>query len=119
MRMMLQQDEPDDYVLATGEKHFVREFVERAFDHVGRRIAWRGKGLEETGSTPRPDISSSRSILGISVLPRLTFCSAIPERRDKSSAGATRRALRTWSGRWSRATASRCGWRGERVNRHD
>jgi GDPmannose 4,6-dehydratase len=49
MWMMLQQDEPDDYVLATGEKHSVREFVERAFDHVGRRIAWRGAGVEETG----------------------------------------------------------------------
>jgi GDPmannose 4,6-dehydratase len=49
MWMMLQQDEPDDYVLATGEKHAVREFVELAFDHVGRRIAWRGKGAEETG----------------------------------------------------------------------
>ena len=49
MWMMLQQDEPDDYVLATGEKHSVREFVERAFDHVGRRIAWRGDGVEETG----------------------------------------------------------------------
>jgi GDPmannose 4,6-dehydratase len=49
MWMMLQQDEPDDYVLATGEKHSVREFVERAFDQVGRRVAWRGKGVEETG----------------------------------------------------------------------
>src|SRR5689334_21746671 len=49
MWMMLQQDDPDDYVLATGEKHSVREFVERAFDHVGRRIAWRGAGVEETG----------------------------------------------------------------------
>jgi GDPmannose 4,6-dehydratase len=49
MWMMLQQDEPDDYVLATGEKHAVREFVEHAFDHVGRPIAWRGKGVDETG----------------------------------------------------------------------
>jgi GDPmannose 4,6-dehydratase len=49
MWMMLQQDEPDDYVLATGEKHSVREFVERAFDHVGRTIAWRGSGVHETG----------------------------------------------------------------------
>jgi len=49
MWMMLQQDEPDDYVLATGEKHSVREFVELAFGHVGRRIAWRGAGVEETG----------------------------------------------------------------------
>jgi len=49
MWMMLQQDEPDDYVLATGEKHSVREFVERAFDQVGRAIAWRGTGVHETG----------------------------------------------------------------------
>jgi GDPmannose 4,6-dehydratase len=49
MWMILQQDEPDDYVLATGEKHSVREFVERAFGHVGRRIAWRGVGVKETG----------------------------------------------------------------------
>src|SRR6202045_3868810 len=46
---ILQQDEPDDYVLATGEKHSVREFVERAFGHVGRRIVWRGAGVDETG----------------------------------------------------------------------
>src|ERR1700726_3930276 len=49
MWMILQQDEPDDYVLATGEKHSVREFVARAFEHVGRRIAWRGAGVKETG----------------------------------------------------------------------
>jgi GDPmannose 4,6-dehydratase len=49
MWMMLQQDEPDDYVLATGEKHSVREFVECAFGHVGRRIFWRGTGVDETG----------------------------------------------------------------------
>jgi GDPmannose 4,6-dehydratase len=49
MWMTLQQDEPDDFVLATGEKHSVREFVERAFDHAGRRVAWRGKGVDETG----------------------------------------------------------------------
>jgi GDPmannose 4,6-dehydratase len=49
MWMMLQQDDPDDYVLATGEKHSVREFVEHAFGHVGRRIEWRGKDAGETG----------------------------------------------------------------------
>ena len=47
--MIVQQDEPDDYVLATGEKHSVREFVERAFAETGRRIVWRGKGRDETG----------------------------------------------------------------------
>ena len=45
----MQQPEPDDYVLATGETHSVREFIERAFGHVGRRIAWKGKGTQETG----------------------------------------------------------------------
>ena len=46
MWRMLQQDEPDDYVLATGESHTVREFTESAFSVVGRDIEWRGNGLE-------------------------------------------------------------------------
>jgi len=49
MWLMLQQPQPDDYVLATGEQHSVREFVEKSFDHVGRRIEWRGAGLVEKG----------------------------------------------------------------------
>jgi len=49
MWMMLQQDQPDDYVLATGESHSVREFVEHAFAVIDRKIEWRGKGLEEQG----------------------------------------------------------------------
>jgi GDPmannose 4,6-dehydratase len=49
MWLILQQAKPDDYVLATGETHTVREFVELAFAEIGRRIAWRGKGIEEKG----------------------------------------------------------------------
>jgi GDPmannose 4,6-dehydratase len=49
MWRILQQDEPDDYVLATGETHSVREFVELAFAEVGRQIAWSGTGAEEIG----------------------------------------------------------------------
>ena len=49
MWLILQQDEPDDYVLATGESHSVREFVEKAFAHIGRAIVWRGSGVEEKG----------------------------------------------------------------------
>src|SRR4030088_1195952 len=49
MWCILQQDTPDDYVLATGETHSVREFVDIAFAEVGRSIEWRGKGIEETG----------------------------------------------------------------------
>jgi GDPmannose 4,6-dehydratase len=49
MWQIVQQDRPDDYVLATGESHSVREFVERAFHHVGVTIAWRGTGIDEQG----------------------------------------------------------------------
>jgi GDPmannose 4,6-dehydratase len=49
MWAMLQQDEPDDYVLATGETHSVREFVEATFDEVGVTLEWRGTGTEEKG----------------------------------------------------------------------
>jgi GDPmannose 4,6-dehydratase len=53
MWLMLQQAEPDDYVLATGEKHSVREFAEKAFANVGRRIEWRGSGIDEKGIDAR------------------------------------------------------------------
>ena len=49
MWLILQQDQPDDYVLATGEAHSVREFVEKAFAHIGRTIVWHGSGVEEKG----------------------------------------------------------------------
>jgi GDPmannose 4,6-dehydratase len=53
MWRILQQEQPDDYVLATGETHSVREMVERAFACVGRAIVWRGKGVDEVGSDAR------------------------------------------------------------------
>ncbi|RYE64685.1 MAG: GDP-mannose 4,6-dehydratase [Oxalobacteraceae bacterium] len=49
MWRILQHDRPDDFVLATGEAHTVREFVELAFGIVGRRIEWDGAGAEEVG----------------------------------------------------------------------
>jgi len=49
MWLMLQQETPDDYVLATGENHTVREFVEKAFAHTGSTIVWRGHGADEKG----------------------------------------------------------------------
>ena len=49
MWMMLQQDKPGDYVLATGEQHSVREFVELAFAKIGRQITWEGHGVDELG----------------------------------------------------------------------
>ena len=49
MWLMLQQSEPDDYVIATGDTHSVREFCERAFHRAGIDVEWRGEGLDEKG----------------------------------------------------------------------
>ncbi len=49
MWMMLQQEAPDDYVLATGKAHSVRSFVEKAFAEAGIRIVWQGEGVSEKG----------------------------------------------------------------------
>jgi GDPmannose 4,6-dehydratase len=53
MWMILQQEKADDYVLATGETHTVRSFVEKAFAHVGITIEWKGSGVEERGVCAR------------------------------------------------------------------
>jgi GDPmannose 4,6-dehydratase len=61
MHKILQADTPDDFVLATGEAHSVREFVERAFAEVGRSIEWRGRGADETGI----DVKSGKAVVRI------------------------------------------------------
>ena len=49
MWLMLQHEQPEDFVIATGEQHSVREFTERAFAHVGIELRWQGKGVGEQG----------------------------------------------------------------------
>ena len=49
MWLMLQQDEPDDYVIATGEQYSVRDFVEKSAPYFGMNIVWDGEGLDEVG----------------------------------------------------------------------
>jgi GDPmannose 4,6-dehydratase len=61
MHLMLQQPVSDDYVLATGEAHSVREFVELAFAEVGRTIAWSGSGVDEVGL----DVRSGEALVRI------------------------------------------------------
>jgi GDPmannose 4,6-dehydratase len=61
MWLMLQQEKPDDYVLATGESHSVREFIDLAFSKVGRRIVWRGEGADEVGV----DASSGKDLVRV------------------------------------------------------
>jgi GDPmannose 4,6-dehydratase len=78
-------------VLATGESHSVREFVEKAFAHVGRAIVWQGRGVEEKG------VDKSTDKVLIEVDPRyfrLTEVDALlgdASKREPSSAGNTRR----------------------------
>jgi GDPmannose 4,6-dehydratase len=61
MWLMLQQPEADDYVIATGESHSVREFVEAAAELAGFRLAWEGAGVEETGR----DLRTGRILVAI------------------------------------------------------
>lgn len=111
--MMLQQDNADDYVLATGETHSVRDFVEAAFACAGRTITWEGAGAQEigrdkfTGQTLvsidpalyRPqeihcligDASKARKTLGWA--PRYSFMDLVAEMVEADSPAAQRKKL--------------------------
>jgi GDPmannose 4,6-dehydratase len=112
MHKILQADKPDDFVLATGEMHSVREMVELSFAQVGRRITWRGKGVDETGVDEksgktvvkidptyfRPtevdllvgDASKAREVLGWT--PKRTFAELVAEMMASDLASAKRDA---------------------------
>ncbi len=59
--LMLQQDKPEDYVIATGEQRSVREFIELAAAQLGMQISWQGKGLDEVGV----DVAKGKEIVAI------------------------------------------------------
>ena len=61
MWLMLQHDTPEDFVIATGEQHSVREFTERAFQEVGIDLRWEGEGIEERGI----DIATGRVLVEV------------------------------------------------------
>lgn len=61
MWRILQENEPKDYVIATGEQHSVREFATLAFEHVGIKLEWRGEGVEEQGV----DMATGRVIVEV------------------------------------------------------
>jgi len=111
--LMLQQPEPEDYVIATGEQHSVREFVELAGRELGFEIEWKGSGIDEAGVIPfsgdiiirvdprhfRPtevddllgDASKAREKLGWS--PRVTFNKLVKQMVAKDLKLAKRDAL--------------------------
>ncbi|HXH44050.1 MAG TPA: GDP-mannose 4,6-dehydratase [Bradyrhizobium sp.] len=112
MHLILQADRPDDFVLATGEMHSVREFVAASFAEVDRRIEWQGKGIDEVGIDGktgkvlvkvdptyfRPtevelligDASKARQILGWS--PKRKFTELVSEMVGSDLAAAKREA---------------------------
>ncbi|HWU61091.1 MAG TPA: GDP-mannose 4,6-dehydratase [Ensifer sp.] len=61
MWLMLQQDQPDDYVIATGKTYTIREFAERAFAKVGINLVWKGTGVEEVGV----DAKTSKTVVQV------------------------------------------------------
>jgi GDPmannose 4,6-dehydratase len=63
MWLILQQDRPEDYVIATGESHSVREFVNLAFQHAGIEIEWHGSALSEKGVVASIDKPAAYSLL--------------------------------------------------------
>jgi GDPmannose 4,6-dehydratase len=68
--LMLQQDAPEDYVIATGKQHSVRQFVERAAAELGIGIEWRGQGVDETGvvsevSNPEAQVRVGSTIVAV------------------------------------------------------
>ena len=113
MWRILQQETPDDYVLATGVERTVRDFVDAAFAHIGRPLQWRGQGVEEvgveaaTGETlvhvdPRyfrpaeveqllGDAAKARRVLGWA--PTVTFAGLVDEMMREDMAREARRAV--------------------------
>jgi len=79
MWIMLQQNEPEDFVIATGESHSVREFVNLAFQHVGIELEWVGSGLEEKGliRSLSPSFRSTLALSSTSSIGPLTSSSTL------------------------------------------
>ena len=101
MWMMLQQPEPEDYVIATGRQHSVRDLIELAAGKPGLRIGWEGRGVEEQGVDP----ATGEPIVAID--PRYfrpaevdTLLGRSRPKRAASSAGSPGSASRNWSRRW-------------------
>ena len=85
MWSILQQKKPDDFVIATGKSHSVREFVELAFREIGVKIEWRGSGIEEVGVVS--EVGDQRSEVGGAAEPRYL-------KSDATAADFSERALR-------------------------
>ncbi len=66
MWKILQHDIPDDFVLATGETHTVREFTSLTFQNIGIELEWSGKGENEQGKIKSIDLDKAKSLIDYS-----------------------------------------------------
>ena len=109
--LMLQQDKPEDYVIATGRQYSVREFINTAARELGLLLAWEGEGVEETATvlfSPIHDIKPGQVIVRVD--PRYFRPTEVetllgdPTKARESWAGRRAPVSRSWSRKWSRAT---------------
>ena len=105
MWLILQHDKPEDFVIATGEMHTVREFCTLAFREAGIELEWEGEGVEERGRAGRRAISWWKWIPNISALPKLNNCWETPPRPKPFLAGTPPpRRLRNSCASWCATT---------------
>ena len=101
MWLILQHDTPEDFVIATGEQHTVRDFTEKAFAVNGITIRWEGKGLDEKGY----DAATGKML--VCVNPMLTTCGVTRQRQRPFWAGIHRRPpILSWWRLWRSMTAN-------------
>ena len=97
MWLILQHDTPDDYVLATGETHTVREFVELAFLEKGMTISWQGQGVHEVGIVNGRTVVSSERYFP---LQKSIFSLGMLRKRKMFLVGHRKLNLNNWSKIW-------------------
>ena len=108
MWLILQQDKPDDYVLATGESHSVREFVEKAFAHIGRKMVWRGSGVDGEGHRQGDRRGAGRGRPALFPADRGRCSARRSEQGPQQARLAAQDELRhSWSRTWWKRTWSR------------
>ena len=82
MWLMLQQDQPDDFVIATGEQHSVRAFIEAAARALGLELTWEGEGVDEIGKVKSFDQSVLMTLLNKQMQGETSATKEAPEHKQ-------------------------------------
>lgn len=106
---ILQHHEPDDFVLATGERHSVRSFVEAAFRRVGKEIVWEGEDVDQVGRERRSSQALIRTDKRYFRPTEADLLIGVASKAPPSSVGSQRPPSMSSSQKWSRPIAGRTG----------